>query len=378
MIKIFLPIVLLITTTCLSQDIDFTYGADWHFEHKLQSVWQKADATGDGIITIKDKGGWWHNRAKDANQDGQVTIAEFKTPLPLQNAGKTYSNVVYKEATGEQCLLDIYLPKAKKAGSTPVFYFTHGGGWAAGNKDLSGNMKAVFEAMLAEGIACVSTAYRLVRSDKDHPVVMADCVTDCKDGLRFIAKHAAALDLDMDRVCVFGNSAGGHICLMLAYSSPASFPGDPALSDYQVRPAAGINWYGPFSFLQGDLFIHPMAKPFQGNPNRFAGRMSKAGQAVEYIDAPETQQALMEKLSPITYYAKDSVPVLTIHGDKDTTIPHMHSELMVARAKELGADNVTYLAVGNAGHGFKEDSIPSFTEIKKQMVAFVLENLKKQ
>ena len=365
----------LLTTSLLSlaQDIDFITDPDWHFEHKLKSSWEKADATGDGVLTIADKGGWHHNKRKDFDQNQEVTMEEFKTSIPLENAAKSYLHVVYKEATGEKCLLDIYLPKKRKGGLSPVFYFTHGGGWGAGTKDLNGNMKAVFEAMLAEGITCVSAAYRLVKRGQDHPVVMEDCVIDCKDGLRFIAKHAEALKVNMDKVCVFGNSAGGHICLMLAYSSPESFAGEESLKGYNVKPVAGINWYGPVSFLEGDLFVHPSVDK-RMNGNRFAGRMMKDGQAVEYVDAPEEQKKMMEKLSPITYFKKESAPMLTIHGDRDTTIPHLHSELLASKAEEIGAD-VTYLAVKNAGHGFKADSIPPFSEINQEMVKFAVKHL---
>ncbi len=364
---------LLAFSTGFSQEANFVTDAKWHFSHKLKSQWDKADATGDGIITIADKGGWWHNRLKDSNQDEKVTLEEFSTPLPLKNAAKSYYHVVYKEATGEKCLLDIYLPTKKRADKTPVFYFTHGGGWAAGTKDIKGNMATVFESMLAEGIACVSAAYRLVKKENSQSF-MGDCVTDCKDGLRFIAKHADTLNLDINKVCVFGNSAGGHICLMLAYSPPESFPGEPSLQDYRVKPVAAINWYGPSSFLQGSLFTHPSVKDKPGNPNRFAGRMMPNGKAIEYVDAPAAQKRLMEKLSPVTYLKKDSAPVLTIHGDQDTTIPHMHSEHLLEKAKQIGA-NVTYLAVTNAGHGFNEKTNPPFEEINQTMVTFAVKQL---
>ncbi|MEO0414917.1 MAG: hypothetical protein AAF226_08200 [Verrucomicrobiota bacterium] len=79
---------LVISSIGFSKDPTFTTDASWHFENKLKSTWEKADANLDGVITIADKGGWWHNRAKDFNQDQKVTLDEFKQPIPLQNAEK--------------------------------------------------------------------------------------------------------------------------------------------------------------------------------------------------------------------------------------------------------------------------------------------------
>ena len=72
------------------------------------------------------------------------------------------------------------------------------------------------------------TLYRLAK--KGSNVAMRDCVIDCKDAIRYLAKNSESLGIDPMRICVMGDSAGGHIAQMLLLASPEQLPGDPALA----------------------------------------------------------------------------------------------------------------------------------------------------
>lgn len=45
---------------------------------------------------------------------------------------------------------------------------------------------------------------------------MRDCVIDCKDAIRYLAKNCETLRIDPMRICVMGDSAGGHVADVVA------------------------------------------------------------------------------------------------------------------------------------------------------------------
>jgi acetyl esterase/lipase len=183
--------------------------------------------------------------------------------------------------------------------------------------------------------------YRLCTKDGD--IRVRDCVTDSKDALRFLAKNADRFSLDPNQVFTFGDSAGGHLAQMLLLSPPESFPGDPALADAKYRLVAGVSWYGPCDFEKMDLFTPPGETDVR---DRFGARILKAG-----IGSDGKLDAYRE-VSPVNYLSPESLPLLMIQGDKDTTIPVHHAHHMKARADAVKAP-VEILIVQNSGHNWK-------------------------
>ena len=161
------------------------------------------------------------------------------------------SDIVYKTTAQGDLYLDLYYPDSGQSGPHPLVVYTHGGGWAAGNKNLGG-MGPVVRGLTDKGFAVVSVNYRLCKSG--GTICMKDCVIDCKDAVRYLAKNHVELNLDTDQVFTFGDSAGGHLCQMLLLSSPQSFPGAKELADYSFKMIAGVSWYGPCDFEKTDLF----------------------------------------------------------------------------------------------------------------------------
>ncbi len=222
-----------------------------------------------------------------------------------------HRNIVYKRAGDEILLLDIYPPLVKKFEKAPVFYYTHGGGWSGGRKETTFVEQSLFERLSREGFACVGVMYRLVKMwNKDDPVRMYDCAVDCRDGLRFLKKHQDRLGLDMDRVVVFGSSAGSHLAQLLAWSEPDAFPGDPVLAPYDVKPVAGVSWYGPSDFRRTSLF--DLGETAKFKPDHWARFITK-GDHFDYEELDETTRRITDALSPVTWLRKDSVPVMHFH-----------------------------------------------------------------
>ncbi len=230
--------------------------------------------------------------------------------------GQCFADLPYKQVGSRALQMDIYLPPERQSKKAPVIYYVHGGGWSAGSKEKFGQplMLPVFRQLAEQGFVCVAINYRLCGKGRD--VLMRDCVTDAKDGLRFLRKHSDKYGIDPNRIVVWGDSAGGHLVQMLTITGPEDFPGDTSVAAYSVRPVAGISWYGPSDFTDVALFA---TDDESKNPDRFGERIT--GGEGGYAENPKA----FEEISPYHWLTKESPPLLLLQGDGDTTIPLAHA-----------------------------------------------------
>lgn len=99
-------------------------------------------------------------------------------------------------------------PTAAKA-PTPAVYYVHGGGMISGGR--RSDMGWVLDYAEAEGLAVVGVEYRLA---PEHPDPAP--IDDCYAGLLWIIDHAEELNIDPDRILIFGMSAGGGLAAGVA------------------------------------------------------------------------------------------------------------------------------------------------------------------
>lgn len=297
------------------------------------------------------------------NEQHQNEIRRKQRPKYLKTDGEQRLEVTYKSIANRDLKLDLYYPAKGSAERVPVVVFTHGGGWAAGNryKAASGSFAIVFQDLLNSGFAVAPVTYRLAKKGSD--VTMRDCVIDCKDAIRYLAKNSKTLGIDPTRIGVMGDSAGGHIAQMLLLAQPEQLPGDSTLSETAYQMKAGVSWYGPCDFEDVELFNHDDRPDFK---DRFAARI--LGSASE----PKDKLERYREVSPINYLGTNSPPLLMIQGDKDTTIPVKHAYRMKKKAESLKSP-VEIMIIKNSGHNWRkvgEDIKPSRDEIIERTITF--------
>ena len=288
----------------------------------------------------------------------------------LPSGGEKKVEILYKRAGQKELRLDLYYPKKKTSAKLPIVIYTHGGGWAAGSryKISAGSFSPVYLGLLDKGFAVATVSYRLYK--KGGQIAMRDCVIDCKDAVRYLAKNSDELGLDPQRFFVHGDSAGGQIAQILLLSSPESLPGDPALAGTNYKMIAGVSWYGPSDFEKTDLFNHDDRSDFK---DRFGARILAAS------TDPKQKLALYREMSPVQYLKKESPPLLMIQGDKDTTIPVKHAYYMKDKAKAIGAP-VETMIIKNSGHNWRKvgtDIEPSREVIVQRTIEFLSDRLDK-
>ena len=88
------------------------------------------------------------------------------------------------------------------------------------------------EYAVSRGAVGVSVEYRLATEGR----TVHHCIGDCAAAVRYLRENAAALGILPDKICVCGESAGGHLALCL---------GTPAIvADPMARPNYIVNFNG--------------------------------------------------------------------------------------------------------------------------------------
>ncbi len=112
--------------------------------------------------------------------------------------------------------LDIYLPDQEFQLKKPVMVYAHGGGFLfcgkatgdaiASGTENKGNIQGIFEWFLSNGIVVVSIEYAMAPKYR-FPVQ----IIQMNQVLEFLIEHEDEYGLDMNRVILFGSSAGADM-----------------------------------------------------------------------------------------------------------------------------------------------------------------------
>lgn len=247
-----------------------------------------------------------------------------------------YRNVSY--GSHERQVLDLNIPKDND-GEIGLVLFIHGGAWIAGDK--SSYEKGVESAASSFGYAGAAINYRYIGDNVD----MHDILDDIDNALRKIKEIGQENGVNINKVLLTGDSAGGHLSLLYAYSRAKTAP---------ITPTAVVSNSGPTD-LYDDNFYHNNAI---GNEEYIANLFSYGcGQRFAYSERDKVKDALMA-VSPVNYVNADTVPTVINHGMKDSIVPYSNAQTLDALLTQYGVTHVLN-AYPNSDHDLGSDSANS-------------------
>ncbi len=277
----------------------------------------------------------------------EEVLMTVEPSVSFENGVWVLRDMRYAEADGHPLLLDAYLPTDDEV--HPALVYIHGGGWRSGDK--AGAFNAVRgDLLLASGIAVFSLNYRL-----SGVAPWPAAVDDCLAAFRWIRANAADLNIDPDRLAVWGGSAGGHLALMMGYLEPG-----PEDLDAQGRPITNfvrciVDKNGPTDLAADDMHSERALVAFMGGSrDEFPERYAEG--------------------SPITHLSADDPPVLILHGTADRTVPYSQSVTLTQKLDELGIAYELFTFEG-AGHGLQGADRAEVQAATARAVEFVREHL---
>jgi acetyl esterase/lipase len=244
------------------------------------------------------------------------------------------SNIRYREGESKSWTMDLALPKVKPGDLRPAIVVIHGGGWLQGDKSSfsvpanrpPGNI--IDFARL--GFVAATINYRL-----SGEALFPAAVHDCKNAVRFLRAHAKEYGIKPDQIGAWGNSAGGHLALMLGMAGPeAELEGDGSHLDQSSLVQSVVSDSGPIDLVH--QVHHDQVKyaiiPFLGG--------EPTG---ERLDA-------YRKATPTTYISSKTPPLLLIYGVTDEQVGVETSDQFVVALDQSGLKDVTYLRLAQVGH----------------------------
>jgi acetyl esterase/lipase len=248
-------------------------------------------------------------------------------------------NITYLVAGGHENTLDLWL-RRDSTDAQPTVVFIHGGGWTGGTKEAGAGFWMPYLEM---GWNVVNVDYRVARVS---PAPAA--VEDCLCALRWIATNAKQFHIDLNRLVLTGDSAGGHLALTTGMI-PESAGLDRQCNGAPLpKVAAIVDFYGIADV--NDLLDGPNRRAF----------------AVQWLGASPNREVIAKRVSPIEYVRSGLPPVMIIHGDADSQVPYQQSVRLKAALDKADVP-AEFVTVPGGNHGFfsAEQYVPVYAAIKR-------------
>jgi acetyl esterase/lipase len=238
---------------------------------------------------------------------------------------KVEKNIQYDQF--KDTVLDIVQPKETTKAKRPGAIILHGGGWIRGRKEAM--IRTMCIPFLEKGFVVANVEYRVASA-----AIAPAAVTDVLKAAEWFSKNAGRYNVDNKRIVVMGDSAGGHLTLMTAMTPKSAKLGP------RPRIAAAINCYGITDV--GELLAPPYSKSW----------------AIEWLpEKTPNRMEIAKQSSPMTYVRKGLPPILTLHGDADTTVPYVQGVKLTKALQAAGADT-KMITLPKVGHTFMNQPPP--------------------
>jgi len=244
-------------------------------------------------------------------------------------------DIEYARVDGVSLKLDAFVPEGP--GPFPACILVHGGGFTKGDKQSY--IKPLFESLSKAGFAWFTINYRLAPQHR-----WPACVEDVETAIRWVKDHAREYNIDVNRIALIGESAGGFLV-----SYVAARPADG------TRVAAVVPFYGAHD------------REFQIRHFQILGGSTKALLGLTELNDAAWQR--LRETSSTTYLHQGMPPFLLIHGDQDPQVPLEQSARFQEKMKALG-NTCDLIIIPGGGHGMGGWSKLN-SNYREQMIAWL-------
>jgi pectinesterase len=218
---------------------------------------------------------------------------EFEWPRLTFVAGQQILfDRLYKKIGDRELHVDIFLPVPKQANRQAIL-FVHGGAWRSGNKS---NFYAMANLLAQRGYVVLTPEFRLA-PEAAYPAGLIDI----NDAIVWAKNQAGAFGFDPAKIAIGGESSGGQMAALIAYSAGHDTFKSAAGLDTRVNALIDIDGVLDFTV--------PLALQYENA----AGAGSPAAKWLG--GAYETAGDKWREASASRYVDAASPPTLTIAGE---------------------------------------------------------------
>jgi acetyl esterase/lipase len=249
---------------------------------------------------------------------------------PASHAVTVLHDLRYRDGPSKQWRLDLAWKNEPHGQPRPAIVVIHGGGWLEGDKSSFASRKDAVPGNIEDfarlGFVAVTINYRL-SGEAPYPAALEDC--QC--AVRWLRAHATDYNLDPKRIGAYGNSAGGHLALLLGMAGKEA---EGPYREESSRVQAVASDSGPV-----DLLYQYEHDQLRGAISQFLGGPPEGGRAAVY-----------KKASPTHQIATDTPPLLLIYGGADAQVPVETADQFVLALSNAGLKDVSYYRLAYVDH----------------------------
>lgn len=298
-----------------------------------------------------------------------ITYFMFRYHAPI-TSGTIEFGVPYKD----DLKLDIYTPTQTIYKKSPVVFYIHGGAWIIGNKITinNGRFNGAANTLREKGYTIISPNYTLAEKQKSP---FPECILDIYDAIQWTKQHAELYNLDTCNMGLFGESAGAHIAMMIAFPSTTLAPEKYKKTSFNYL----IDVYGP-NDLEG-IYHSELAMKLDSTLTKLPPSLRARFDLKQYLfgfdpsrDSVKVKE-MFAKYSPMHFLNPAIPPVLIIHGTKDQIVPVEQSIVLKSKLDQLAIPNEMHL-LDNVNHGFIHSNQQQADSTQAWIANFVLKHYK--
>ena len=243
-------------------------------------------------------------------------------------------DIAYRQGTSRHWKLDLAMKKSTIDEPRPAIVVIHGGGWIEGDKSSFASREHGVPGNIVDfaalGFVAVTINYRLA-AQAPFPAAL----DDCKCAVRWLRANAKKYQLDPDRIGAFGNSAGGHLAMLLGmFGKDNELEGDGPYPNESSRVQAVVSDSGPI-----DLVEQYKSGALREVCSRFMGGRPEGERLVAYRLA-----------SPFNQITGQTPPLLLIYGVDDAQVPIETADRFVLALGRAGLKDVSYHRLAHVDH----------------------------
>jgi len=275
------------------------------------------------------------------------------------DGGTSIVNLQYAEIS-ENDYLNLYIPDGVE--DAPLFVLVHGGGFVT-NDNMSRQARLMINYFRDHGYAVASVNYRLAQE-----ALYPAAIKDVKAAVRFLRAHADEYGYDADSIAIWGESAGGYLAAMAAFTDDTEyndleFIGQDSLGDVSARVDVLVDYYGVYDMSVNDEYWDEIGLPdfIYDIANSWAMEFMKetGADSIEEAwigkDIEDMTEEELNEINPLYYMEKNielnkELAIWITHGTSDITVPVLQSENAYELAVSLGIENVHLELIDGARH----------------------------
>ena len=268
-----------------------------------------------------------------------VPVAKYAAPLAVNwndDVGEMVTDLKYggwKDTT-----YDLYIPKKiSEDKETALILFIHGGSFTSGDK-ADEDMWCKFYA--SKGYITATINYSLLTAETASNInLMNEQVLSCVEEIK---RECSLRGYDIKQMALSGQSAGGCLAMLYAYSNAESSPIPVKFVFQQTGPASfHVEYWGGT-----EENTEEVAKLASG----WTGKAITA----EMV-ADRSYRSFVDAISPASLVNENTVPTLCAYGPKDKIVPVDIKFVLFENFDKYG---VTYDFINfeNSGHGMLGDA----------------------